>query len=168
MTLREIQERVNQGPFPYKDVGLLEFISKPCSAFPEETLLFGKMFAQNPFCTDAHFGGCFLSTVTECDCATLDKVLLEYKRKMGLAERLANKAPIELHRIHQDSAEIQFASPAAERIFNYQEIKREGMFFLYVMYRGENDYSFNQPVIINGKTYQPIYSFWLDSAYYKL
>lgn len=86
---------------------------------------------------------------------------------MKWAESAAAEKPIILRRVDKESAEIHYRADDINRTLNYEDASRvEGMFFLYVLFKGENDYVFGRPVILEGRVYRPVYSFWLEHCYY--
>ena len=151
---------------PYKEYGLVEVKMTPSESFPGSTYLNVILKAQNQYCTDAIFGGGFLEYTTEEDAEKLDDALSEAVKKMEWAEQIAVGAPVALRPVDKDSREIHYRADELNRTLNYEEASREGMFFLYVLFKGENDYAFCQPVIMDGKVYRPVYSFWLEHCYY--
>ena len=167
MTLQQIRERANKGAMPYKEYGLIEVKTEASESFPGCTFLHVILKAQNQYCTDAIFGGGFLEYATEEDAEKLDKALSEAVKTMEHAEQLAIGTPLDLCRVDKDSAEIHYRVDQLDRTLNYEEASTvEGMFFLYVLFKGENDYAFGLPINLEGEVYRPIYSFWLGQPYY--
>ena len=167
MTLAEIKERANKGYMPYKEFGLLDVRITEVKSFPGDYFLYITLKAQNPFCTDAMFGGGFLEFATEEDVEKLDEALEKAVEKMRKAEKLAGIDPFMLQRVDKESREVRYKAEGFDRKLNYEDATTvDGMFFLYVLYGGENDYPFSRPVILDGKVYKPIYSFWLEHSYY--
>ncbi len=167
MTLQQIMERANKGAMPYKEYGLIEVKTESSKSFPGCTFLNVILKAQNQYCTDAIFGGGFLEYATEEDAEKLDGALSEAVQKMKWAEQIAVGSPVALRRVDKDSMEIHYRVDELNSTLNYEEASGvEGMFFLYVLFKGENDHAFCQPVIMDGKVYRPVYSFWLEHCYY--
>lgn len=167
MTLQEIRERANKGFMPYKEYGLVEVKMTPSESFSGSTYLNVILKAQNQYCTDVIFGGGFLEYATEEDAGKLDKAFSEAVEKMKRAGQIAVGAPVALRRVDKDSREIHYRADELNLMLNYEEASGvEGMFFLYVLFKGENDYAFGRPVILEGRVYRPVYSFWLEHCYY--
>ena len=166
MTLAEIKERANKGFLPYKDYGLLEVAARESKSFPGDHFLNITLKAHNPFTTDAMFGGGFLEYATDEDAEKLDEALGKAVEKMRKAEALAGGDPLPLRRVDKESREVHYMAEGFDRKLNYEDANVEGMFFLYVLYGGENDYAFSRPVILEGETFKAIYSFWLGHSYY--
>lgn len=167
MTLAEIRERANRGFLPYKEFGQVEIIVTESKSFPGDHFLNVILKAHNPYCTDAMFGGGFLEYATEEEAEKLDEVFAAAVAKMEKAEKLAGLDPLPLRPVDLESREDHYRAEGFSRTLNYEEASTvEDMFFLYVLYGGENDYAFGKPVILDGKVYKPIYSFWLEHPYY--
>ena len=167
MTLAEIRERANKGFLPYKEFGQVKIIVTESESFPGDHYLNVILKAHNPYCTDAMFGGGFLEYATEEDAERLDQAFTVAVSKMKKAEYLAGLDPLPLQRVDKESCEVHYHADGFSRKLNYEEASTvEDMFFLYVLYGGENDYAFGKPVILDGKVYKPIYSFWLGHPYY--
>lgn len=169
MKKEDVLAWIGQGPVEYKGFGKIKFYVTPSKAFPGEFFLHGMVMSESPYSDDAGFGGCFLSDVTDEDCEKLDALFESIREKMWKASALGSSEPVEL-RPFQKGITDGFFYCANDKILaleDYvQEETGENWFYLYVQYQGENDYAFGRPVILDGKVYRPIHSFWLGHSYY--
>lgn len=169
MTKEDFMSRIGKGPMEYKDFGKIKIWTQPSETFPDQIFVHGKVISESPFARDAGFGGCFMSTIEEGDYAKLDDLFASVRQKMQRADALGKADPIELKKVRYGITGGTFYR-AGDKTLNLENYQREeegiDWFYLYVVYQGENDYSYGRPVILDGALYRPIYSFWLEHSYY--
>lgn len=175
MKKEDVLARINRGPMEYEGFGKIMFYIEPSQSFPGESFLHGMVMSESPFSDDAGFGGFFLSDVTDEDCEKLDEFFAKVRQTMQKADALARTEPLELKEVWAgNSGDPFYRTPAIDgkpgKTLAFEDWNREDQgidwFYLYVVYQGENDYAFGRPVILDGKVYRPIHSFWLGHQYY--
>lgn len=168
MKKEDVLARIGQGPVEYKGFGKIKFYVEPSKTFPGESFLHGMVMSESPYSDDAGFGGCFLSNVTNEDCEKLDEFFAQVRQTMQKADKLGASDPVELCPFRQGITGGIFyhANGKTLALENVREKGSTDWFYLYVQYQGENDYAYGRPVILDGKVYRPIHSFWLGHPYY--
>lgn len=158
----------NAGPQQYEN-GILEVWIIPSEVFVGKTMIGGVLRAINGFTTDMRFGGCFIDSVTDDDFRQLDELLHETLVQMSKAEEISKREPLVLETVDDDT--VRMAQPSAKNKrrtkYGYEQYKDEH-FTLYVINSGENSHAISCPVILDGKLYKSVYSFWLGRPVYML
>ena len=156
----------NSGPQQFEN-STIEIWIKPSEAFDGRRLIGGVLKAINGFTTDMKFGGCFAEDVTDEDCQTLENLLHETLAQMAKAEEISRREPLVLETIDDDT--VRRAEPSAKhkprQKYGYEQYRDEH-FTLYVINSGENSHPISCPVILDGKLYRSVYSFWLGRPVY--
>lgn len=152
----------NKGPQPYANA-IMEIWVKPSEVFDGRMMIGGVLRAVNRFTTDMRFGGSFVEDVTDEECAKLDDLLNETLRRMESAETVSNTSPLILQKIAPDMC----VSKERKRKYGFDQYKDEH-FTIYVLAGGEASHPISTPVVLDGKLYKSVYSFWLGRPVYLL
>lgn len=160
MTREQLLSLIGKGKQKYKDMQI-EVSTSVWSAFNNAKTVHVTLYPVNRFSTPARFGGGFIDDVTEQDCAELDAALEKAVGQMRDAERRAASEPLRLTPGGND-----MLVGGDKRLYAYE---RYGSlhFTVYVLSRsGERDYAVSRPIVLNGKLYKGVYSFWLGKTVY--
>lgn len=152
----------NKGPQPY-DKSFIDVRMWPSEVFNGRMMIGGILRAINRFTTDMSFGGGFVDDVTDEECSKLDTLLKDTLLTMSHAEMVSKADPIVLKRISPDVC----YSKEQKRKFGYDQYRDEH-FTIYVLVGGEASHPISTPVILDGKLYKSVYSFWLGRSVYLL
>lgn len=158
----------NAGPQQYEN-GTIEIWIKPSEAFKGRMLMGGVLRAINGFTTDMKFGGCFAEDVSDEDCRNLEKLLQETLAQMAKAEDISKREPLILSTVDDDTVrQVKTSAKHKPRQKYGYEQYRDEHFTLYVINSGENSHPISCPVILDGKLYKSVYSYWLGRPVYML
>lgn len=152
----------NKGPQPYANA-IMEIWMKPSEVFDGQMMIGGILRAINRFTTDMRFGGGFVEDVTDEECEKLGDLLNDTLRRMVSAETISTAKPLVLQKIAPDMC----VSKECKRKYGYNQYKDEH-FTIYVLAGGEASHPISTPVILDGKLYKSLYSFWLGRPVYLL
>ena len=152
----------NKGPQSYANA-IMEIWTEPSEVFDGRMMIGGVLRAINRFTTDMRFGGSFVEDVTDEECARLGDLLDETLRRMASAETISNAEPLALQKIAPDMC----VSKERERKYGFDQYK-DKHFTIYVLAGGEASHPISTPVILDGKLYKSVYSFWLGRPVYLL
>lgn len=152
----------NAGPQQYANSSIEVWI-RPSEVFNGRMMIGGVLRAINRFTTDMRFGGSFVEDVTDAECAKLDDLLYETLRKMASAEIISNAEPLVMKKIAPDVC----VSTERKRKYGFDQYKNEH-FTIYALAGGEASHPISTPVILDGKLYKSVYSFWLGRPVYLL
>ena len=150
MTREQLLSLIGKGKQKYKDMQI-EVSTSVWSAFNNAKTVHVTLYPVNRFIDD----------VTEQDCAELDATLEKAVGQMRDAERRAASEPLRLTPSGND-----MLVGGDKRLYAYE---RYGSlhFTVYVLSRsGERDYAVSRPIVLNGKLYKGVYSFWLGKTVY--
>lgn len=162
LTKNYLLSLANKGPQLYANA-IMEIWTKPSEVFDGRMMIGGILRAINRFTTDMRFGGGFVEDVTDEDCKKLDDLLNNALRRMESAETIANAKPLVLQKIAPDLC----VSKECKREYGYNQYKDE-YFTIYVLADGEASHPISTPVILDGKLYKSVYSFWFGRPLYLL
>lgn len=152
----------NKGPQSYANA-IMEIWTEPSEVFDGRMMIGGVLRAINRFTTDMRFGGSFVEDVTDEECAKLGDLLDETLRRMASAETISNAEPLALQKIAPDMC----VSKKRKRKYGFDQYK-DKHFTIYVLAGGEASHPISTPVILDGKLYKSVYSFWLGRPVYLL
>lgn len=134
-----------------------------------------KLLPVNEYSTPAFFGGGFHEYYTDEDCEQLIPALHTAVAKMKRQKDIATgEVKRRLERTGETlcGEEVLKAVDLRRREYVLRELKDENRevfgYQIVTVYRGQPDSPINRVVELDGKRYEPIWSFWLDSAYYKM
>lgn len=151
----------NQGPQAYGDSKLEVCTCR--SDVLDTDCVYLVLHPLNPYTTLARFGGCPLSGITTADCEQLTETLDRAIERMKSAARIAQSQPIEME--WQD--ENILISREKRRPYVFERYRNEH-FSVYIPNKaGEADHAISTPIILDGKLYTSIYSFWLGHSVYR-
>ena len=156
-----LTEVANQGPQTYGDSKLE--VCTCHSDILDTDCIYLVLHPLNPYTTLARFGGCPLSSITTADCDQLTETLDRTMERMKSAARIAQSQPIEMERLDEN---VLF-SRQNKRRYLYEPYRNEHFSIYIPSLTGEADYAISAPIILDGKQYTSIYSFWLGHSVYR-
>lgn len=156
-----LTKSANQGPQAYGDTKLEVYTCH--SDILDTDCIYLVLHPLNPYTTLARFGGCPPSGITTADCDQLTETLDRAMERMKSAAQIAQSQPIEME--WQD--ENILVSREKRRPYVFERYRNEH-FSIYILNKaGEADHAISTPIILDGKLYTSIYSFWLGHSVYR-
>lgn len=152
----------NKGPQVYANA-IMEIWMKPSKVFDGRMMIGGVLRAINRFTTDMRFGGGFVEDVTDEECEKLSNMLNKTLRRMENAETISTATPLPLRKIAPNTC----VGKDRNCKYGYSQYKDEH-FTIYILAGDEASYPIGIPVILDGKLYKSVYSFWLGRPVYLL
>ena len=166
MTKEWLLSVANKGPQKYAGA-TIEIHIWTSEVFENQQLIGGLLRAMNPFSSDMHFGGGLVVDVTDEEVSKMDEFLDNAIRRMECAKAISKAEPITMKWV--DEKTLAGIPPEGHkrrrRLYGYDKYRDEH-FSIYTNGGGEWDYPIETPVIIDGKLYRALYSFWLDRYVY--
>lgn len=155
-----LTKAANQGPQAYGDSKLEVYTCH--SDILDTDCIYLVLHPLNPYTTLARFGGCPLSGITTADCDQLTETLDRAMKRMKSAARIAQSQPIAMERLDGNV----LVSKQNKRRYLYEPYRNEHFSIYIPSQTGEADYAISAPIILDGKHYTSIYSFWLGHSVY--
>lgn len=166
MTKEWLFSVANKGTQKYNGAEVKIYIH-PSELFDGKMMISGVLCATNPFTTDMSFGSCLVENVTDEDVSKLKELLDKEIKHMEMARAASEKDPILME--WADDRTLKKAQAKGrkerERFYGY-EAYRNDHFSIYTFCGSEYDTAIGTPVVIDGKLYRAIYSYWLSRFVY--